>query len=267
LRIPLVLHVHFGRIPAIETSNTWEWRAFLSAARRSIRILVLDKASAQVLYVAGLGARTFVLPNGILLNSMPPKPVNRPAQRRVLFVGWVIPSKGIGELITAWQRIASSDWQLRIAGPVTQEYAIEIRLRAALQDNSINVLGELPHDKALQEIADCDIFVLPSHTEGFPYVILEAMAYERPIVATCVGAIPDMLCARSPMPCGIIVEPKQVEPLAAALWTLMRDPEQRNRLGACAKDRVHLEYSMSTVMDRLVELWAQIAINARTGKN
>jgi glycosyltransferase involved in cell wall biosynthesis len=107
-------------------------------------------------------------------------------------------------------------------------------------------------------MASADIVTLPSHTEGFPNVILEAMACSKPIVATRVGAIAEMLDADSSAPCGVVIEPKDTPALTAALKNLMTDRSLGQKLGQRAREKVEREYGEPVVMNRLVALWREL---------
>lgn len=90
-----------------------------------------------------------------------------------------------------------------------------------------------------------DIFVLPSVKEGFPWTILEAMAAEVPIVATKVGAIPEI------QP-GILVEPRNPEQLAEAIKSLVKNSELREKLTREAKKKVEEEFNLEKMVNKII---------------
>src|SRR5690606_6695787 len=132
-----------------------------------------------------------VIPNCVDFSDLPFNERKLSDEKIALFVGWVVPSKGIAELLTSWNVIKPLNWRLNIIGPGSPDYIDS--LKRQFSGSGVEFIGELPHDVAMRAIAACDVFVLPSYTEGFPNVILEAMALSRAIVATEVGAIPEML--------------------------------------------------------------------------
>jgi glycosyltransferase involved in cell wall biosynthesis len=124
---------------------------------------------------------------------------------------------------------------------------------------SVSFLGELPHAEVLAMMARCDLFVLPSHTEGFPNVVVEAMALGCPVVATDVGAIAEILGDGS----GVVVAPSDAAGLAAALRELMTDPVRRAELADRAQARVHRRYRLQGVLRQYADLWRRVAGSPR----
>jgi glycosyltransferase involved in cell wall biosynthesis len=249
LRIPIVYHLHFGRVPDIARANTLEWRMLLCAMKLAFIVLPLDRATASTIHSLLPQKRVEIIPNPID-PAMLPTPTHRPSRKKtLLFLGWILPSKGVEELFGAWNQLANDDWELVIAGPGTTAY--QDHLVSLFKPRGIRFVGEVPHKAALQLLADCDIFVLPSHTEAFPFVVLEAMALGKAIVATDVGAIPEMLDGE----CGILVKPQDVQSLAQGLRELMTNEGLRVTLGGRAGERALENYTADTVFSQLLMIW------------
>ena len=115
-------------------------------------------------------------------------------------------------------------------------------------------------------MSTCDIFVLPSHTEGFPNAVAEAMAQGRAVVATDVGAVPDMLDNGA----GVVLPVGDIESLALAMKDLMEDEQRRLALGEAARIRSLSCYGMDSVFRSYVALWSALrdegASQGREGK-
>jgi glycosyltransferase involved in cell wall biosynthesis len=165
----------------------------------------------------------------------------------------MIPTKGIEELVAAWSQLELTDWQLDIVGPGDQNY--KDTLIGKYHTPSINFLGELGHGEAMTVLSDADCFVLPSYTEGFPNVVLEAMALGKPIIATSVGAIPEMLDGE----CGLVIKPRSINELKDAIQLLADDPNLRKTMGCRAQEKAQLEYSLEVVFDKYMNIWRQAA--------
>lgn len=97
-----------------------------------------------------------------------------------------------------------------------------------------------------------DVFTLASVTEGFPNVVLEAMAAGKPIAATRVGGIPELIASGED---GVLVPPADGPALAQALLGLLRDPSEAADLGARAREKVRKDFSMQGMMDRYENLY------------
>ena len=177
---------------------------------------------------------------------------NQSARHTAVFLGWILPTKGVAELIQAWAELCPRDWDLWLVGPGEVEYQQSVINH--YQPRNVRFVSELTHDEAMQVLAGADLFVLPSYTEGFPNVILEAMALGKPIVATKVGAIQDMLSNDS----GLLIEPKDVNGLRGALAQLIQDEDLRRELGIRAYNKVRQEYAVDAIFARYVQTWQSL---------
>lgn len=251
--VPLVFHIRFGRIPAIAVAETLEWRLLRSVMRRAAMVLAIDGTTFNAVHRHVPEANLSLIPNCVNLAGLPaPKP-DSVDTRNALFVGWVLPTKGVGELCESWSKIQPEGWTLEIVGPVDEAY--KDQLQAQFPVNSIKFVGLLPHAETMERMAQCDLFVLPSYTEGFPNAVVEAMALGRPIVATTVGAIPEMLHGEA----GILVESRNVEQLTAAIRLVIDDPDLRRKLGMRAKEKATTKYSIDAVFDAYVACWNRVS--------
>jgi glycosyltransferase involved in cell wall biosynthesis len=252
-RIPVMYHIRFGRIPEIAHASTKEWKLISRAMRGMHTVIAIDSATADAIRHYLPDVRLELIPNCIRLDEMP-APVDEPEdEKTVMFLGWAEAPKGVEELVEAWSKIPTTGWRLQIIGPGDEAYWQQLRDR--YQPERIDFLGEKDHDDAMQYMARAAIFTLPSHTEGFPNVVVEAMALGKPIVATRVGAIPDMLANES----GVLVDARDAAGLADALACVMADASLRQHLGANARDRVNRNYTIEAVFARYTALWRQAA--------
>lgn len=132
----------------------------------------------------------------------------------VLYVGRLVAEKGLRELLAAFEALQHVRPRLRLAlvgdGPMKQE--LEDRL-ATLDPSRVRLAGALGPDDVAQWMAASDVVTLPSYSEGHPNVLVEALACGRPVVATPVGGIPEVVDED----CGILVPSHDAPALAAGL--------------------------------------------------
>ena len=122
-------------------------------------------------------------------------------------------------------------------GPDRPRLAAEIR-RLGLEQ-SVVLVGD--RSDVADMLAQADVFVLSSTSEGLPLSILEAMAAALPVVASSVGGVPE---AVEDGETGLLVPPRDPVRLAAALERLLVDPELRRRLGSNGRDRVREQFGL-----------------------
>ena len=148
----------------------------------------------------------------------------------------LIPAKGLPHLFEAIAKVREAHPTIRFLlygdGPPRQRAEIRASAeRCGLETDRV-FAGTYEREALPAIMAAADIFVLSSLTEGFPLAVVEAMACGRPIVATAVGGIPDLL---QDGVTGILCPPGDAASLARALCRLIELPEERVRLGRAAR--------------------------------
>lgn len=254
----VLCHVHSGEINSGRTEAFRPGpraRALLQVLALVDAVLTVSEPGTRVLRRLVPRARVITVDNAVHVRDFERAPLDG-ARPRLLFVGALCHRKGLVDLVTALHVLRArgvDDWDLEIVGgaaEVGDEEADEIRAvvrRAGWGD----ALTGVHQGAALgARFRAADVFVLPSLAEGQPMVILEAMATGLPVVATRVGAVPDMVRDRVD---GILVEPRDVAALAAALGELLGSAELRRRMGAAARDHAEERYDMTRLRQQLSE--------------
>lgn len=260
-KIKTIVHFHFGRIPDLYASNNWEWKLLCRVIRLSDQTLVIDQTSYTTLEKAGF-TNIGLLPNPLSdkileqIRNHPPSPF--PKERQLLFTGQMLPAKGIFELVEACKEIP--DIRLKMVGTLPKGIKEQLLAKScrASGEEWLEIAGEKEHPEVIEEMLSASLFVLPTYTEGFPNVILESMACGCPIIASAVGAIPEMLDIHSSEPSGICVPPKEVKPLKEAILKLLEDKDLAFRYGRNAQRRVDQEYRMSSIWRKMTNIWKSI---------
>jgi glycosyltransferase involved in cell wall biosynthesis len=170
----------------------------------------------------------------------------------------VLPSKGVIELVEACTGISDRPFELELVGPVAPEIESQLTATAASREGGhwLRFTGAVSNDEAVQRVARADVFVLPSYSEGFPKSVLEAMALGVAIVATNVGAIPEMLQGGHGEAAGIIVPPRDIKNLRLAIEDLLYDSAKRSALGVAARKKCEAAYLVSDHIRRItLDVW------------
>lgn len=183
-----------------------------------------------------------------------------PAQAPLLLtIGRLDPQKGHLDLLAALRQVVAAlpTVQLIVAGAPQQAsaaYEQSLRAAAAAPELAARVHWAGHRDDVPALLAACDIVVQPSHWEGFGLVLVEAMAAQRPVMATAVSAIPEVVRDGET---GLLVPPHDPHALARALLQLCGDPERRARLGAAGAARVQAHFTAERMVHETLAVYAE----------
>jgi L-malate glycosyltransferase len=212
---------------------------------------------------ARLRARVEVVVQGIVLDDVTPTPERRAAMRAelglapdevaIVTVANLRATKGYPDLLTAARSLADRGVKARFVivgqGPMEAEIR-ELRDALGLADH-VDLLGF--RADAIDVVGGCDLFALPSHFEGYPIAIMEALAVGLPVVATAVGGVPQAV--RDGVE-GRLVPPRRPDLLAQALESLVLDPDRRGLMGAAAA-RHGREYDIVDAVRRTEQIYRE----------
>jgi glycosyltransferase involved in cell wall biosynthesis len=189
--------------------------------------LVIAASTALAERAQKLGARDVrVIPSGVDL----PAEVGEEAEPpEVLYAGRLSPEKGVLELVEATRGL-----NLVVAGD------------GPLRPRVPGARGFVPNDELQALYARAAVVACPSRREGFGVACLEAMAHARPVVATAVGGLRDLVVDEET---GIVVPPRDPQALRMALKRLLGDRELRQRLGRGGRERARERFSWAAVTD------------------
>ena len=153
---------------------------------------------------------------------------------------------------------------LTVAGEGSQRQEFIDKSRSAGLEQKTQLVGVY---KTLEQRAafmnSFDVFVLPSLTEGTPNVIIEAMAHSKPIIATGVGGVPDLVTDDV----GILVPPDDIGAMASAMVRLASDPDLRQRLGSAARKRYERLFTPAMVLPLLIDFYERVSAKHSNGSN
>jgi glycosyltransferase involved in cell wall biosynthesis len=228
-------------------------------ARLADAVVALSAAAAGELgrdYGARVAA---VIPNGV------PLPPTAPARRDapdagggvVLFLGRLRTRKAVAVLLVALARVRrqAPGARLVVVGDGEQRRALEAQVRALGLADAVELAGALGRAEAQHWLARADVLCLPSTYEGFPMVILEAMAAGLPVVATAVAGVPK---AVRPGETGLLVEPEDATGLAVALLAVLGDPARARAMGEAGRRLVADRFTIAHATAAYVDLWRRL---------
>jgi glycosyltransferase involved in cell wall biosynthesis len=226
---PYVVQV-WGTDVELARRAPWLVRGVLRRAK-----LVIAASTALAQAASLLGAREVrVIPSGVDLPAEIGPEADPP---EILYAGRLSEEKGVLELVEATRGM-----RLVVAG----DGPLRARVPAAR--------GFVPNDELQGLYARAAVVTCPSRREGFGVACLEAMAHGRPVVATRVGGLRDLVVDGET---GLVVPPRDPEALRAALRRLIADPDLRRRLGAAGRQRARERFSWDAVTSAVVDAYAE----------
>ena len=181
----------------------------------------------------------------------------------IVAAGRLTPQKGFDRLIPAFAAVAERhpDWRLRIFGSGTERPLLEGLVKRYRLADQVSLMGYT--DRLWEEMAGAAMYVLSSRNEGFPMVLLEAMAVGLPVVSfDCRNGPADMITHGVD---GLLVPQGDVARLATSICSLIEDPVLRSIMGNAAR-RTAATYDLPTICTRWEQLFEElVAERARRG--
>ncbi len=235
--IPSILGVigsDVNRIPDRVTS----WHTQRALRRADGVIAVSEQTRQKAVELGAREDRTWTVPCGCDLDVF--HPIDQRVAREqlsipldtelIVFVGWISETKGVPELLDAVGRLAQRRKRLSVA--LIGEGALSKQIAAQAQDGPLHgrvwMPGAFPSREIALWMSAADVFCLPSHAEGCPNVVIEALSCGTPVVASDVGGIPQLVDAGS----GLLVPPKDALLLERALEDCLKTSWDRAAIAA-----------------------------------
>jgi len=257
--------------PAIWHVRIAESDGLVDRALCALATEVIATSRAVARRVAWAPEKIRLVPNGIDLARFTPRPPSGalraalgvpPSAPVALSIGRHVAEKGYRHLLDAAARIERTKpgvhWILVGDGELRSELLAQSR-RLGLESR-VHFTGW--RDDIPDLLALCDVFVLPSESEGFGRVLVEAMAMTRAVVATAVGGVPEIVRHGET---GLLVEPAAPAPLADAVRVLLDDPGRAARLGAAGRARAESTFTLRAHVDAVERVYAGLLGDGRAG--
>jgi len=207
-----------------------------------------------------LEERTCTIHNGIPVTDAPfrPLPWSPPT---LFYAGRVEAQKRLDVLLRAFALLAAgqSDVRLRIAGGGTELKTVAELARSLGVDHRVELLGRVELEDVPRLLDEATVVVLSSDFEGLPIALLEAARQGRPIVATAVGGVPEVVVDGET---GFLVERDSPEALAGAVATLLKNRPLAERFAVTARSRFAASFSLDACADAYDSLYEEVASEA-----
>ena len=269
-RVPLLVHTPHGHVfvghfgPMLSKIFLWVERLF---AFLTDRVVVLTEGESRDYTDFNVYPRDkhVKIHSGVDIEKFKQNSVNAVEKKRSLgldqngfvvgFIGWLLPIKGPMHLLMAMESVWQNCDDAVLVYIGKGELDVDLRAEAMKisANGRINFLGW--RDDVHEIMPVFDIFVLPSLNEGMGRVLVEAMAAGKPIVASNVGGIPDLVQHEYN---GLLVPPGDEKALAAAIMELIKDPGKAKAMGQRGRERCH-QFSLESMIDKLDQLYMELS--------
>jgi glycosyltransferase involved in cell wall biosynthesis len=251
IRRPVVAHLRLPP-PTMGISRRYKW-----ALNHCTKLIAVSEFNRRAHQQEGITAPIEVIHNGTDLSFFTPTSSVRPSDvTRILYLGRVLPDKGVHTLVRACHLAAQKcPLRLTVAGnpfpnEETRAYYQYLKKEAAYSSYASVFIEHVEDVRPL--LADADLVVLPSHwPEPFGRVIIEAMACEIPVIASNVGGIPEIL---APHFQDCLIEPDEPEALAQAIQSLAHWRTEQPDLGHRMRQHVSAHFDANVTHQRIFQL-------------
>ena len=257
----VVYQVHGGALP----ENFFAGNRFLTSFLRFTLgvpdlVVVLAQCELESYREFVPNQQVVILPNGVDCRPYDPIPTVRslPEQPlRIVYIGRVAREKGLYETLQGL-RLAHDggvDARLIVAGAGDEQPRLRRYAQALGIASRVCFVGPVFGEEKVKLLRGCDVFILPSYSEGLPYSLLEGMAAGVPVITTPVGAIPDVVTDGTH---GVLVPPRDGKAIAGALAMLAADRDRLSWMSRACRRRIRAAFSIERVAAEFNQLYTAL---------
>lgn len=257
LRHPYLIHMHGSEFMIFyeRECGALAKRFVRFILSRAACLIALSESWRDNLRSLAPAARIEVVPNAVPMFVHGAPAPN--ARRAVLFLGRLGARKGVDDLIQAFADVADEFPDVEVVcGGDGEVEATQNRARALGLESRVTCPGWLRGEAKQAVLERSVVFALPSHAEGLPMALLEAMAAGLPVLATSVGGIPEVV--RHGIE-GYLIDPGDIAALRRWLRELLHDDAKREELARNARRRIEERYALPRVIERLESIYESVA--------
>lgn len=260
---PYIVHLHgggFSRFYEHECGRIGQ-RLIRSILAHAALVIALSEEWRERLLKICPTARVEILHNAVRIPDADRSQACAERNPTLLFLGHLLPEKGIYELVKAFAQIAQRfpDLKLVLGGVGEADAVRKLAGQLGIAER-VELPGWLGPESKNAALAASTIFLLPSYHEGMPMALLEAMSWGVPVIATPVGGIPQIVTQEVN---GLLIPPADIAALRAAIERLLEDPTLRVRLGNAARTTIVSGFSLEDAMRKLDNIYRRFGIVKR----
>ena len=254
----IIAHLH--NLGIKDRQEHWFYHFLYSRFFRDLRVILLSERHYPEIQEFVSPERVSVCPNGVAEMSLPALPES--SVPNLLFFSNLLVSKGIVDFVSVCRVLKEKGIPFRadIAGGGTADLdgkGLDLLLKDAGLEGTAIYHGAVYGAEKATLFARAGVFVFPSYREAFGLVALEALSAGLPVVATTVGALPDLVVEGEN---GFLVEPGAISAMADRIECLLTDPELRHRMGHAGYVRFQERYTLNLFEKRMAEILADASL-------
>ena len=258
----VVLHVHGGGFEHFHAqASVWGKALIARGLTRADRVIALSESWQTRLRRLAPRARISVVENGVLVSEQRSRQTH--ATCRFLLLGQMDAAKGVDDLLEACRRLRGKvPFEVTLAGPpgtAGDAVTLKDKVRALGLQEVVRYAGVVRGQEKDELLQQTDIYLQPSHFEGMPLALLEALAAGLPVIATRVGAIPEVITDERE---GFLIPSQQPGRLAEAMLRLASDRSKRADFAEAAYGLAGARFSLDRFRDDLLRLYDSLYLPA-----
>jgi len=256
-RKKVTLHIHPTHFYEFitEVVGLKRWYIFF-LLRHTNNFVVLTEEMKKNIQSLFPDKKVYVLPNPVNIERLAISKKCERAENRLLYLGWYIKEKGIYDLVDAVEIMARKGTKVYLEFYGTKEIvALKDYVRKKNLTSEIEVNGWIRGQKKLEVLHKSTMLILPSHSEGLPNVILEAMATKTPIVATHVGGLKEVLNDGDN---ALIAKVRNPEDLSNKILRCLEDKQLRQKIAAKAFLDAKTKYDVPVVKTKFEKIMDEV---------
>jgi glycosyltransferase involved in cell wall biosynthesis len=219
------------------------------------KIITVSNSSKSKLIGCGVPSEKIeVIPNGVDLEEFDRVRAKKSEKPRIIYVGRLIGYKHVDDLILAFSKL-DLDAELYIVGDGPERKKLEFLAKKYVTKNKVVFTGFVDEKRKIELIKSSHVLVLPSTTEGFGIVLIEAMAAKTPVIAADIPALQELVGDEN----GLLFEPRNIDELCDKLKYLLRNEDLSKRFAENGYELVKKKFCWDEITKRVEVLFEEIS--------